>query len=376
MQTVSMIADVELARDDVGGDEAAPRHRGDAVPRAPLGQPPGECSRIAMELLPGDREVVGRFLAHTTVSGMPSVGDGREVARRTRPCQDARDGRADCTGGHLAHKLPPTRRRERAMELDEERPKPQPGLPRPLVGLSVDELRAYMAALRLRDRPRRGGAGQARATFAAPPRRSSSGRRPERPRAEPERSMTSFCADCGGTIERLQPEGDDRLRDVCAACGNIHYLNPKVVVGCGLHARGAAAPLPAGDRAAHRLLDHPRRLHGGGRDGRGGGDARGLGGGAGTHRHRRPDRRLQREADRPGPAPLPGEPARRAVRAGPESQEVRLVAWDAIPWDELAFPTVHWVLRRAIELRGREDPLITVGNPMPAAARQARPGND
>ena len=35
------------------------------------------------------------------------------------------------------------------MELDEERQKPQPGLPRPLVGLSVDELRAYMAALKL-----------------------------------------------------------------------------------------------------------------------------------------------------------------------------------------------------------------------------------
>ena len=54
------------------------------------------------------------------------------------------------------------------------------------------------------------------------------------------------------------------------------------------------------------------------------------------------------------------------VEAGPESQEVRLVAWDAIPWDDLAFPTVHWVLRRAIELRGREGPLITVGNPMPS----------
>jgi uncharacterized small protein (DUF1192 family) len=33
------------------------------------------------------------------------------------------------------------------MEQDEDRPKPQPGLPRPLVGLSVDELQAYKAAL-------------------------------------------------------------------------------------------------------------------------------------------------------------------------------------------------------------------------------------
>jgi hypothetical protein len=43
-----------------------------------------------------------------------------------------------------------------------------------------------------------------------------------------------------------------------------------------------------------------------------------------------------------------------AVEPGPESLEVRLVGWDAIPWDELAFPTVGWVLRRAMELRGRQ----------------------
>jgi ADP-ribose pyrophosphatase YjhB (NUDIX family) len=41
------------------------------------------------------------------------------------------------------------------------------------------------------------------------------------------------------------------------------------------------------------------------------------------------------------------------VAAGPESQEVQLVGWDGIPWDELAFPTVTWVLRRAMALRGQ-----------------------
>jgi hypothetical protein len=30
--------------------------------------------------------------------------------------------------------------------------------------------------------------------------------------------------------------------------------------------------------------------------------------------------------------------------AGPESLEVGLFAWDAIPWDEIAFPSVHWAL--------------------------------
>ena len=32
------------------------------------------------------------------------------------------------------------------------------------------------------------------------------------------------------------------------------------------------------------------------------------------------------------------------VTAGPESLAVGLFTWDAIPWDELAFPTVRWAL--------------------------------
>ena len=51
------------------------------------------------------------------------------------------------------------------------------------------------------------------------------------------------------------------------------------------------------------------------------------------------------------------------VAAGPESLEVRLVGWDEIPWDELAFPTVGWILRHANGLRGVPGPLVTVTNP-------------
>lgn len=41
-----------------------------------------------------------------------------------------------------------------------------------------------------------------------------------------------YCTQCGGPVERRIPEGDDRSRHVCPACGAVHYLNPKVVVGC------------------------------------------------------------------------------------------------------------------------------------------------
>ena len=41
-----------------------------------------------------------------------------------------------------------------------------------------------------------------------------------------------FCSGCGKSIERRIPDGEDRERHVCSACGVVHYQNPKMVVGC------------------------------------------------------------------------------------------------------------------------------------------------
>ncbi|MBA4141462.1 MAG: NUDIX hydrolase [Nitrosospira sp.] len=41
-----------------------------------------------------------------------------------------------------------------------------------------------------------------------------------------------FCSNCGTLVELRVPEGDTLPRHVCAACGVIHYQNPKIVVGC------------------------------------------------------------------------------------------------------------------------------------------------
>lgn len=40
-----------------------------------------------------------------------------------------------------------------------------------------------------------------------------------------------FCSQCGSPVEIRVPEGDTRLRAVCTACSEIHYVNPKMVVG-------------------------------------------------------------------------------------------------------------------------------------------------
>ncbi len=39
--------------------------------------------------------------------------------------------------------------------------------------------------------------------------------------------------------------------------------------------------------------------------------------------------------------------------AGPESVEVGLFAWEDIPWEELAFPSVHWALKHFREIQGK-----------------------
>ena len=40
-----------------------------------------------------------------------------------------------------------------------------------------------------------------------------------------------FCANCGAKVVQRVPPGDSLARWVCDQCGEIHYQNPKMVVG-------------------------------------------------------------------------------------------------------------------------------------------------
>jgi len=41
-----------------------------------------------------------------------------------------------------------------------------------------------------------------------------------------------FCSHCGQPVSLRTPEGDHLPRFVCDGCGVVHYQNPKLVVGC------------------------------------------------------------------------------------------------------------------------------------------------
>lgn len=41
----------------------------------------------------------------------------------------------------------------------------------------------------------------------------------------------NFCSLCGAAVTQKTPANDNRKRHVCTACGEVHYQNPKLIVG-------------------------------------------------------------------------------------------------------------------------------------------------
>ena len=143
---------------------------------------------------------------------------------------------------------------------------------------------------------------------------------------------------------RRTPEEDDRQRLVCDRCGFVNYENPKIVVGSVatwedriLLCRRAIDPrigywtLPAGYLEQNESPE------------------------AGALREAWEEARARLEIDqllatyaitRISQVQLiyRSRLLTPDIEAGPESREVDLFTWDEIPWDELAFPSVHWAL--------------------------------
>ncbi len=160
-----------------------------------------------------------------------------------------------------------------------------------------------------------------------------------------------YCPDCGAPCVEKVPEDDHKLRSVCTGCNAIHYVNPKVVVGCIVEAgdqlllakRNIEPALgrwtfPAGyleclescaEGAARETVEETEAK------------VEPLG--------------LFAMLDIPHISQIYAVYRARLVgdhfAATPESSEVQLMGMDEIPWKDLAFPSVATSLRLYAEDR-------------------------
>lgn len=178
-----------------------------------------------------------------------------------------------------------------------------------------------------------------------------------------------------GPVHSRVPHGDDRERLVCAECGFVNYVNPKIVVGsvCQWHeaillCRRAIEPrkgfwtLPAGYLETGESTEH-----GAAREAWEEARARiAINALLAVYSLSRISQvQLIYRADLLDPAVTPG----------PESAEVALFAWEDIPWTELAFPSVRWALHQWRETRGLAE-FAARGNPVEAGPVEAGPDSD
>ena len=164
-------------------------------------------------------------------------------------------------------------------------------------------------------------------------------------------AMTSSDGESSAGFVRKIPEGEDQERLVCETCGFIAYENPKIVVGSVaswddriLLCRRAIEPrkgywtLPAGYLEQHETAVQ------------------------GAKREAWEEARAELAIDQllavysiPRISQIQlifrAKLVSAAVEPGPETEVLDLFAWDKIPWEELAFPSVHWALHHYDEVR-------------------------
>ena len=172
-----------------------------------------------------------------------------------------------------------------------------------------------------------------------------------------------FCSQCGAErIEFKVPNGDNRERHVCVACETVFYENPRIVAGTVpvwedriLLCRRAIEPrygfwtLPAGfmenaestqDAAARETMEEANA--------------------------RVEDLRLYSVFNLPHVNQVYmmflARLADLDFSAGPESLEVRLMGEDEIPWQDLAFSTVHHTLKHFFSDRGQDEYPVRTGD--------------
>ncbi len=167
-----------------------------------------------------------------------------------------------------------------------------------------------------------------------------------------------FCSDCGAQNKRSRPDGDNLDRHVCTDCGKIHYINPKVVVGAvcewegkillckrAIDPRSGFWTIPAGFMEIEESTEQ------------------------GAIRETMEEANAAIEITdllaiynivRLSQVQIfyRARMLTPDFAAGIETLELDLFRIEDIPWDDLAFPTVHWILSKAIAEKDRPSPIV------------------
>ena len=157
-------------------------------------------------------------------------------------------------------------------------------------------------------------------------------------------------------FERKVPEGDNRERLVCRTCDYVHYQNPKIVVGSvitdpedrillvkrAIEPRYGFWTLPAG------FLEE--------------GESAETGAAREAFEEATAEIEIERlfavySIERISQIQIMykarlTEEAAANVKAGEESLDTGFFALTDVPWEELAFPSVHWALKQYESVRG------------------------
>ena len=167
-----------------------------------------------------------------------------------------------------------------------------------------------------------------------------------------------------GPVHRKVPEGDNRERLVCNDCGFIYYANPKLVVGAVVESDdGRILLCRRAIEPGHGLWTIPAGF---------------------MELDETPLDGALREAEEEACAKIAidallaiysiprisqvqmiyrAKLVGTAFGAGVESLEVKLFSWNEIPWEKLAFPTVHWALLQFEQMKGKID-FAPLANPV------------
>ena len=159
-------------------------------------------------------------------------------------------------------------------------------------------------------------------------------------------------------FSKIVPHDDSFERDVCDTCGLINYMNPKLIAGVvalwhqdgedkilmckrAIEPRKGFWTLPAGFMEQGETVAE----------------------GAVREAHEEACADIETDAligiynvARIAQVQMfyRGRLRNPDIAAGPESEEVALVAWNDIPWDELAFPAGYYALQHYYETRDKD----------------------